>query len=169
MSAARAARRMSAGFIAIILFKYFKGIVFLLAGIAAVHVARLSTLPSVEELARFFRVAPENELIRWLANLIQEVTPGQFIGFGVVSLFVGAVFTSEATFLAFRIWWSTYFTIVLTMLGLPLEIYEIFRKPDRPRYYVLLAINTVILIYLWRRRNEFRFLETEREIEDSVG
>src|SRR5262245_14772774 len=114
MAAARGTRRISAGFLAIILFKYFKGIVFLLAGVAAVHVGRLSTMPSVDEIARFFRVAPENELIHWLANVIQDVTPGQFIGFGVVSLFVGAVFTAEATFLAFRIWWSTYFTIVLT-------------------------------------------------------
>jgi uncharacterized membrane protein (DUF2068 family) len=94
--------------------------------------------------------------------MIREVTPGQFIGFGVVSVLVGAVFAAEATFLACRIWWSTYFTIVLTMLGLPLEIYEIFRKPGRPRYYVLLAINAAILVYLWRRRNEFRFLEYDR-------
>lgn len=156
MTAARKAHRMSAGFVAIILFKYFKGALFLLVGIAALRLARLPAMPSIREIARFFRVSPENELVRGLAGAIGEITPGQVIRFGFVSLFVAAVFTAEATLLACRVWWSTYFTIVLTTLGLPLEVYEIFRHPDKPRNYILLAVNAAILVFLWRRRNEFK-------------
>ncbi len=147
---------MSAGFLAIIAFKYLKALIFVLIGFAAVHLARLSTVPSVHELAHVFRVAPENEIVARLAAVVREITPGQAIGLGVISFFVAAVFTIEATLLLFRLWWSTYFTIVLTALGIPLEIYEILERPRGPRRYALLAINAAILIYLWRRRNEFR-------------
>jgi uncharacterized membrane protein (DUF2068 family) len=150
------ANRLSGGFVAIIAFKYFKAIVFVLVGLAALHLARLPAMPTVVDLAHFFRVSPENEIIRRLAHVIREITPGQAIGFGVVSLFVGAVFGTEATLLACRVWWSTYFTIVLTAMGLPLEIYEIFQRPGSVRRYLLLAVNAAILVYLWKRRNEFR-------------
>jgi len=55
-----------------------------------------------------------------------------------------------------RVWWATYFTIVLTALGIPPELIEIARRPSSTRRYVLLAINLAILGYLWTRRNEFR-------------
>jgi uncharacterized membrane protein (DUF2068 family) len=156
MTAARKGRRMSAGFVAIILFKYFKGAIFGVVGIAALHFAKLKAPPSVEEIAHFLRVTSENQIVKYLAHLIHEVTPGQAIGLGVLSLFVAAVFVAEATLLACRIWWSTYFTIVLTAMGLPLEVYEIYRHPGKVRTYVVMAINVAILVFLWRRRNEFK-------------
>ena len=149
-------RHMSGGFVVIIVFKYFKAAIFLLVGLAALHLARLPATPTIPQLARLFRVSAENELIRRLAAVVAEITPGQAIEFGVVSLFVAAVFATEATLLVSRIWWSTYFTILLTALGVPLEIYEILRRPLGLRRYVLLAANLAILLYLWKRRNEFR-------------
>jgi hypothetical protein len=145
-------RTLSGGFLAIIVFKYFKAVVFLLVAIAALRLSRADPFPTAEEVARFFRSSPENELIR----LISHLTPGLALGIGFASLFVSAVFGVEASLLTARVWWSTYFTIVLTALGIPLEIFEIFRRPWGFRRYLLLAVNAAILLYLWRRRNEFR-------------
>ncbi|HKA37124.1 MAG TPA: DUF2127 domain-containing protein [Thermoanaerobaculia bacterium] len=146
------AGKLSGGFVSIIVFKYFKGVVFLLVGLAAVHLARMERIPSAEQIARFLRSSPENEIIRRIAS----VTPREVVGISIVSLFVGLIFTVEATLLAFRIWWSTYFTIALTTLGIPLELYEILQRPFGIRRYLILAVNVAILVYLWRRRNEFR-------------
>ncbi len=145
-------KKLSGGFLAIIAFKYFKAVVFLLVGIAALSLSRADPFPTAEEVARFFRSSPENELVK----LVSRLTPGLAIGIGVVSLFVAAVFGTEATLLTARVWWSTYFTLVLTTLGIPLEIFEILRRPSGFRRYLLLAVNVAILLYLWRRRNEFR-------------
>ena len=145
-------RKLSGGFISIIVFKYFKGVVFLLAGVIAMKLARVDPFPTAEEIARFLRSSPENELIRWIAS----VNPRQIVGIGILSLFVGAVFSVEATLLTVRVWWSTYFTITLTALGIPLEIFEILRRPHGMRRYLILGVNVAILVYLWRRRNEFR-------------
>lgn len=156
-SAPGAGRRpLSGGFVSIILFKYFKAFVFGLFGAAALRLAHLAGISSVTELARFFRVSPERQLIQSLASVIADLTPGQAIGIGVVSLVVAVIFAAEATFLCFRVWWSTYFTVVLTACGIPLEIYEIFRQPFSVRRYLLLAVNAAILMYVWKRRNEFR-------------
>ena len=113
-------KHMSGGFVAIIAFKYFKALIFLFIGFTAIHLARLSSTPSVAEVAHFFRVAPENEIVARLAAVIRNITPGQAIGLGVVAFFVAAVFVTEASLLVWKIWWSTYFTIVLTTLGIPL-------------------------------------------------
>ena len=147
---------MSGGFVAIIAFKYFKALIFLLIGFTAIHLARLSSMPTVAQVAHFFRVSPENEIVARLAGFIRDITPGQAVGVGVVAFLVAAVFVAEGTLLAAKVWWSTYFTIVLTMLGIPLEIYEILERPRGPRRYAILVINLAILIYLWRRRNEFK-------------
>jgi uncharacterized membrane protein (DUF2068 family) len=147
---------MSGGFVAIILFKYFKALVFGLFGITALRLAHLAGLPSVDALARFFRIAPEREIIQEIASVISQLTPNQAIGIGVVSIFVALVFAAEGTLLAFRIWWSTYFTVVITACGIPLELYEIIQRPASVRRYLLLLVNAAILIYLWKRRNEFR-------------
>jgi len=147
---------LTGGFFLIIAFKCLKAVVFALVGFAALHLARLSAMPTLAELARFLRVGPENQIVRRIAEIIREVTPGQAIRFGFVSLFVAAVFATEATLLACRVWWATYFTIVLTSMGLPLEIYEIFQKPASGRRYLLLGINAAILLFLWKRRNEFK-------------
>jgi uncharacterized membrane protein (DUF2068 family) len=145
-------RKLSGGFLAIIIFKYFKAVVFLLVAIAALKLSRADPFPTAEEVARFFRSSPENELIRAFSRL----TPGLAMGIGVVSLFVAAVFGTEATLLMARVWWSTYFTIVLTALGIPLEIWEILHRPTSVRRYVLLAVNVAIFKFLWTRRHEFK-------------
>jgi len=145
-------KNLSGGFLAIIAFKYFKSVVFLLVGIAALSLSRADPFPTAEEIAHFFRSSPENELVKAFSRL----TPGLAMGIGVISFFVAAVFGTEATLLTARVWWSTYFTIALTTLGIPLEIFEILRRPLGLGRYLLLAVNAAILIYLWRRRNEFR-------------
>lgn len=147
---------MTGGFIAIIAFKYFKAFFFLLLGVGALRIARMPAVPSAEQIARFFRFDPESELVRRAAEILRELTPGQTIGLGLIAIVIGSVFATEGTFLAVRIWWSTYFTIVLTAMGIPLEIFEIARGPGHLRRYVLLAVNLAILVYLWARRNEFR-------------
>ena len=156
---------MSGGFVAIILFKYFKALVFGLFGITALRLAHLAGLPSVDELARFFRIAPEREIIQEIASIISKITPGQAIGIGVVSIFVALVFAAEGTLLWCRIWWSTYFTVAITACGIPIEIYEIIERPASVRRYLLLLVNVAILIYLWKRRNEFR----PENIEETVA
>ena len=108
------------------------------------------------EFARFLNANPERESIRRLSQFFEEITPGQGRAIGAAALAIGSIFAAEASFLLARIWWATYFTIFLTLLGIPLEVVEIWRRPHHERGWYFLIINLAILIFLWRRRNEFR-------------
>ncbi len=147
---------LSAGFVGIIVFKYAKAAAFLLLGAAALRIARLPNHSEPMQIARLLGVDPGKVVVQHLSDVLSVLTRGQVEALGAASLVIGAVFATEGTFLAMRIWWAPYFTIVLTALGIPPELIEIARRPESVRRYALLAINVSILVYLWKRRNEFR-------------
>jgi uncharacterized membrane protein (DUF2068 family) len=148
--------RMTGGFVAIIAFKWLKGLAFVVFGIAALKLSRAPVMPSAIQIAKYLSVSRENELVHRVADLIANVTPKQAVAAGIASLVIATVFFVEGALLAARLWWSTFFTIALTAMGIPLELYEIAHRPESLRRWALLAVNSAILIYLWMRRNEFR-------------
>jgi uncharacterized membrane protein (DUF2068 family) len=149
-------RRLSGGFIAVIVFKYLKAAAFLLVGVVVLRFVQLARHDPALEFARYLNASEGRESIRRLSAFFSEITTGQQEAIGAASLAVGATFAAEASFLLARIWWATYFTIFLTLLGIPLELIEIWRRPKFLRGWIFLVINVAILVFLWRRRNEFR-------------
>ena len=147
---------LSAGFVAVIVFKYLKAAAFILVGVVVLRIARLPSHSEPMQLARLLQIRPERESVQRLSAFLSHVTPGEVEALGTASILIGLVFAAEGTFLTLRLWWATYFTIFLTALGIPIEVREIFKSPGRPRLYVLLAINLAILAYVWAKRNEFR-------------
>jgi uncharacterized membrane protein (DUF2068 family) len=148
--------RLTGGFVAVIVFKYLKAAAFLLVGIVVLRFVQVTRHGAPMEFARFLNANPERESIRGLSTFFNGITPGQREAIGAAALAVGSIFAAEASFLLARIWWATYFTIFLTLLGIPLELMEIWNKPRFFRGWVFLVINVAILVFLWRRRNEFR-------------
>ena len=148
--------RLTGGFISVIVFKYLKAAAFLFLGIVIFRFVQVTRHGAPMEFARFLNANPDRESIRRISTFFDGITSGQREAIGAASVAIGLVFATEASFLVARIWWATYFTIFLTLLGIPLELIEIWRKPHQFRGWVFLVINVAILIFLWRRRNEFR-------------
>jgi uncharacterized membrane protein (DUF2068 family) len=148
--------RLSAGFLAVIVFKYLKAVGFLLLGATVLHIAHLSRQDPTMEIADMLGVNAHRFGVERIQEFFERFTPGQVQALGLASVFVGAVFGAEGSFLAARIWWATYFTICLTALGIPVELLEIAKRPNEARGYLLLVVNAAILVYVWKRRNEFR-------------
>jgi uncharacterized membrane protein (DUF2068 family) len=153
--------KLTPGFIGIIVFKYLKAAAFLLLGLVALRIARLPHHSEALEAARFLGVTEHSRVVQDVSKVLDALTSRQVRAIGAASILIGLVFAAEGTLLATRVWWSTYFTIVLTTLGIPPEIVEIAKRPGSARRYLLLAVNVAILIYLWKRRNEFRTVKTE--------
>jgi len=153
---------LTAGFIGIIVFKYLKFAAFLLIGLVALRVARLPRHSEPLEVARYLGVTERSRVVQDVSKVLDALTARQVEAIGAASILIALVFAAEGSFLAARVWWATYFTIVLTALGIPPEIVEIAKRPGSVRRYLLLAVNIAILIYLWRRRNEFRTVKTTR-------
>ena len=148
--------RLTGGFVAVIVFKYLKAASFLLLGIVVLRFVVVARHDPAMEFARFLNANPDRESIRRLSTFFHDITTGQREAIGAAALAVGAVFAAEASVLVARLWGATDFTIFLTILGIPLELVEIWRRPTFLRGWIFLVINVAILVFLWRRRNEFR-------------
>jgi uncharacterized membrane protein (DUF2068 family) len=146
----------SAALIGIIVFKYVECAAFLFVGGAVLRVAGLSAHPGPLRIAREVGVEESHVTIRSVASLLSAFTPGEVQALGLAAVLIGLVFGVEGTCLALRIWWAPYLTIALTAAAIPPEFYEIARRPESVRRWVLLAINVATLVYLWGRRNDFR-------------
>jgi uncharacterized membrane protein (DUF2068 family) len=151
--------RLTPGFVGIIVFKYVKCAAFLLVGGVVLRIAHLSARSGPMLIARAVGVEETRVTMRDLASLLSAFTPGQVQALGLAAILIGLVFGAEGTCLALRLWWAPYLTILLTAAAIPAELYEIARRPESLRRYVLLAINVAILVYLWGRRNDFRRTE----------
>ncbi|HEY2796840.1 MAG TPA: DUF2127 domain-containing protein [Thermoanaerobaculia bacterium] len=158
MTATKALERppLTAGFIWIIVFKYLKCAAFLLLGLVALRIARLPRQSEPLEAARYLGVTERSRVVQDVSKVLDALTSRQVRAIGAAAILIALVFAAEGSLLAARVWWATYFTIVLTALGIPPELVEIAKRPESVRRYLLLAVNVAILIYLWRRRNEFR-------------
>jgi uncharacterized membrane protein (DUF2068 family) len=148
--------KLSPGFLGIIVFKCAKAAAFLLLGAVALRIAHLPNHSEPMEIAQFLGVNERSVLVQQLSLVLTALTSRQVQAIGAASVLIGLVFTAEGTLLAMRVPWAPYFTIVLTALGIPPELIEIARRPDSARRYVLLAVNVAIVLYLWKRRNDFR-------------
>jgi len=148
--------KLSAGFLWIIVFKCVKAAAFLMIGGAALRLLRFPRHSQALEIARFLGVQTRAVVIEHLSQALDALTSGQIEAIAAASILIALVFAAEGILLAMRIPWAPYFTIVLTAFGIPPELIEIARRPESLRRYALLAVNLVILVYLWYRRNEFR-------------
>jgi uncharacterized membrane protein (DUF2068 family) len=128
----------------------------MLFGVAVLRFVHVTRHGAPMEFVRFLNANSDRESIRRLSMFFDHITTGQREAIGAAALAIGAVFVSEGLLLLARIWWATYFTIGMTLLGIPIELLEIWRRPLLFRGWAYLIINIAILAYLWRRRNEFR-------------
>src|SRR4030095_2461624 len=115
------------------------------------------------EIARFLGVNTRSVIVQHLSFVLGALTSRQVQAIGAAAVLIGLVFAAEGLLLAMRgvragvrCRGAPSLTIVLTALGIPPEVIEIARRPGSARRYGLLAVNVAILIYIWKRRNEFR-------------
>ena len=147
---------LTAGYLWIIAFKYGKLVSFLVLGFAALRASRLPQGSLAQEAVRLFGAYENSPLVQQLASVLSVLTPIQIKELGAASILLGLVFGTEGTLLALRIWWAPYLTVVLTALALPLELVEIAHHPTSLRRYLLIAANVGVLVYLWKRKDDFR-------------
>ena len=152
----RPSKRLTGLFIAIIAFKFLKAAAFAVVGVVVLRFVEVTRHGAPMEFARFLNANPDREAIRQLSAFFGAITIRQRELIGAAALAIAAVFAGEGFLLLARVWWATYFTIAMTLCGIPIEILEIWRRPERFRSWIYLVINILILAYLWYRRNEFR-------------
>ena len=145
----------SRGLLLIATFKLIKGLGLLALGIGALKLLHKDVAAEIAQWLDVLRVDPHNHYIQMLLEKLGMVDDRKLKALSVGTFFYSALFLTEGVGLALRKRWAEYLTIISTASLLPLEVYEIAKRPDAARIVVLLA-NIAIVVYLVREVRRIR-------------
>ena len=131
-------------------FKLFKAVMLLLVGLGAVKLVHRDVAETLTAWASHIHVDPEGRRAHVVFEKAFNVSPRQLKEVAAGTFFYSGLLFTEGIGLLLRRRWAEYFTIIMTALFIPLEIYEIIEK-FTPMRVVILTVNLVIVWYLANR------------------
>ncbi len=128
-TAAMAARRAGNQALAMIaVFKLAKAILFFAVAFGLLRMANKDTEVELRKFVHVFRIDSERGIVKDLLVRAGAITAGQKKVGGILAAVSGCMFCIEGVGLLLRKKWAEYFTVILTSLGIPIELYEIFHR-----------------------------------------
>jgi uncharacterized membrane protein (DUF2068 family) len=159
-------RRGPLGFRIIGAFKIAGALMLFAAGIGVFRMMNKDVAETLEHTAMTWRLDPHNRYIdsaiSWASRI--DRTRLKEIGFG--TFFYACLYLVEGIGLVLERRWAGYLTVVATGSLIPLELWEVYHKPNATKV-VVLVVNVAIVVYLvWKliqeRREEAREGQTAR-------
>ena len=136
----------------IALYKFAKSLLLIAAALALLHLLAPGAAARFGEWAATLPLAVERRLATQLVGALTGHGPGRLHLAAAMSLAFATLFAAEGTGLWLRRRWGGFLTVLATGCGLPIECWELIRRPTVLAASALLA-NLTILIYLtWRIR-----------------
>jgi uncharacterized membrane protein (DUF2068 family) len=137
----------SKGLILVGIYKIVKVAFFSALGFGALHLIHRNLGDEVLRVTEMLRLGPESHVVTFLmdkADLIghHQLRQASIFAFGYAGLCL-----IEGTGLLLRRVWAEYFTVALTLMGLPLESYELLERFNWFKVGAL-VVNLVVLVYL---------------------
>jgi uncharacterized membrane protein (DUF2068 family) len=138
----------------IIAFKASKATALTALGVALLSTRRSDPVDLVIRLALAVHLPLTSRLLDRAISVLSNLTIDKQTTLALTAFGYAILMATEGVALYLRKHWARWFTIIATSSLVPVEGYEIVRKPDLTRVLVLVA-NTAIVVYLWRRRDVF--------------
>lgn len=136
---------------AIILIKLGKGLFFLLLALGVYGLSNENLPHAFQQLLHILNLDPERQFVADLAAKIEHITPAS-VRWVAAGTFVYSLFSLvEGTGLLLRITWACWMTIGESVFFIPIEIFELLRKPSSAMLLIL-ALNILIVCYLLENR-----------------
>jgi uncharacterized membrane protein (DUF2068 family) len=132
------------------LFKLFKALLLVAAGIGAIKLLHKDLASTAMHWVQVLRVDPDNRYIHGILLRIFRITPKQLKELSVGTFVYAGLFLTEGVGLLLRKHWAEYFTIISTGAFIPLEVYELVRHFTITKL-VVTVVNALIVWYLVAR------------------
>lgn len=137
----------SQGLLLVGIYKMVKVVFFSALGFGALHLIHRNIGDEVLRITELLRLGPESHVVSFLmdkADLIghHQLRQASIFAFGYAGLCL-----IEGTGLLLRRVWAEYFTVLLTLMGLPLETYELLERFNWFKVGAL-VVNLIVLLYL---------------------
>ncbi len=131
----------------IAVFKFLKAAMLVVASLGALRLLHKDVGALAEHWIRFLRLDPGNRYVEIALAKVSRLSPAQIRNLGLGGLIYAALFLTEGTGLWLRRRWAEWLTTIITSTLVPLEIYEIWRRPTAMKVVATL-INLAIVGYL---------------------
>jgi len=145
----------SGGLMAIAAYHLIKGTLLVALGFGVLHYLHHDLGQAVAHWVDLMRVDPHNHYITWLMEHVANVDAHRLKEISAGTFFYAVLALCEGTGLALRMRWAEYLVVITTGSLLPLEVYELSRRPDVARA-VILVINVAVVVYFVRVLREGR-------------
>jgi uncharacterized membrane protein (DUF2068 family) len=147
----RSAQRRNGVLLLIAVFRIAKGLLLVLAGIAALRLLSGGTAGTVRRWVEALPFAGEHRFLTQLASKVLSMPRSRKELAAVAAFAYALLFFTEGIGLWLQKVWAEYLTIVATGSFIPFEIYEVAKKVSVVRVTVLI-LNIAIVVFLIRRR-----------------
>ena len=137
---------------AIIAIKLLKGLVFVALAIVAYTLSDNDLPAEYRQLLHLLRLNPERRFFTDLAVQIGKITEANVLWVAAGTLVYSLFSLVEGIGLMFRVSWACWMAIGESAFFIPIEVYELVRKPSE-MVLVILMINIVIVAYLSKNRH----------------
>ena len=137
-------------------FKLLKALLLLAGALGALSLAHGDAADVLERVTTELHIDPEGRHVGRIVQKILSLDERHLRAFSAGMIVYACVFVVEGVGLILKKVWAEWFTVSVTASFVPLEVYEIARRPGAIRIAAL-AVNLVIVGYLaarLRRRRE---------------
>lgn len=131
----------------IAVFKFFKAAILIALSVGAFKLLHKDLGEVADRWVEALRLDPGNHYVVAALSRISRLSPAQVKHLGLGGLLYAGLFLTEGIGLWLLKPWAEWFTTILTSTLIPVEIYEIYRRPTAIRV-VVLAVNVAIVVYL---------------------
>jgi len=137
------------GLLVVGLFKLTKAAFFTTVGALAYHLIRTNLGDDMMRVIDWLHINPVGELANFLMDRVDLIGHHQLREAGIYSLVYAGLCVIEGVGLILHKVWAEYFTVTLTTLWLPWEIYELIHRFEWYKVGLLLANMAVVLYLVW--------------------
>src|SRR6204780_3108755 len=138
----------------IALYKLLKVLLLLALAYGEVRLSDASLIAKLVTWASARPLGLEHKVVTWLLEWFSGLNASRVHALRMVTLAYAAVFAIEGIGLWMRQRWAEWLTTIITASLIPLELWELFDRPNVGKAAVLLANIAIVIILIWHVRSK---------------
>ncbi len=144
------------------IFKICKAIFFLGVGAGAIHLIHRNIGELVMRIIDALPIDPEGRVVSMVMDKADLIDAHDLRRIGAGAFIYAVLCVIEGSGLLMRKSWAEYFTVILTTLGLPLEVFELTHRVTPLRISALVTNLAILFYLLWVLKRQQRVELQER-------
>jgi uncharacterized membrane protein (DUF2068 family) len=138
----------------IALYKLLKVLLLLALAYGEVRLSDASLIAKLVTWASARPLGLEHKVVTWLLEWFSGLSASRVHALRMVTLAYAAVFAIEGIGLWMRQRWAEWLTTIITASLIPLELWELFDKPNAGKAAVVIANVAIVIILIWHVRSK---------------